>query len=225
VTLHLVLAESALELVPQEIRNTPAVRSDSRRRGTDPSEIILDRSLHHSSMPRLSHGERRGRPDLVHEAVLSATGTPLFMNGKLKVYVHTNQNLVLQIEEKTRIPKSYNRFRGLAEQLLTERPKSGLVKVYDADITKLVKKVIGADRVVGMSTQGAPTDLGELSKELTATRRPCVLVGGFPRGHFDPAVLRMTDRLVRISPMPLEAHVVVARVVYEVEKATNRIND
>ena len=224
-TLHLVLAESALELVPDEIRNTPAVKSDARRRATDPSAILLDRSIHHSSMLRLNRGLKRGRPDLVHAAILSATGTPLFINGQLRVYVHTNQDLVLQIEAGTRIPKNYFRFRGLAEKLLVERPETGLVKVSHAGVVELVRKVIGPDKVIGMSTQGAPDDIGELSGELAASRRPCVLVGGFPHGHFDPAVLRLTDRLVRISPLPLEAHVVVARVVYEVEKATSRIND
>jgi rRNA pseudouridine-1189 N-methylase Emg1 (Nep1/Mra1 family) len=37
--------------------------------------------------------------------------------------------------------------------------------------------------------------------------------------------LREVDKLVRIHTRPLEAHVVVARVVYEIERAAGRAND
>ena len=118
--LNFVLAESALELVPKEILRNPAVTSDSRRRGVDGGRILLDRSFHHSAMVKLKEPEKRGRPDLVHEALLSVTGTPLYLDGSVRVFVHTNQDVVLELAEKTRIPKSYFRFRGLVEKLLTE---------------------------------------------------------------------------------------------------------
>lgn len=223
--LSFVLAESALELVPEEIRRSPAVLSDSKRRGADPSRILLDRSFHHSAMARLRDGEKRGRPDLVHAALLSATGAPLFLDGLMKVYVHACQDVVLEIEEGTRIPKSYLRFRGLAEKMLAEEPREGLVKVYPASMAYLVRKVVRPDLVIGLSTQGRPTRLEELAEAVVAARAPCVVVGGFPHGHFTPETLRLTDRLARIHTRPLEAHVVAARVVYEVEKALAGTND
>jgi rRNA small subunit pseudouridine methyltransferase Nep1 len=66
--LNFVLAESALELVPEEIRSKQAVVNDSKRRGLDASEILLDRSFHHSAMTSLKDSEKRGRPDIVHGA-------------------------------------------------------------------------------------------------------------------------------------------------------------
>ncbi len=223
--LSFVLAESALELIPKEIQRSPAVLSDARRRGADPSEVMLDRSFHHSSMAKLRDGEKRGRPDLVHVALLSATGAPLFLEGRMKVYVHTVQDVVLEIGEGTRIPKSYFRFRGLAEKLLAEEPQEGLVRTLHAGMPELVKTVISADAVVGFSTQGRQTRLEEVAEMVAHAKRPCVLVGGFPHGHFRPETLRLTDRLVRVDPRPLEAHVVTARVVYEVEKALAGLND
>jgi rRNA small subunit pseudouridine methyltransferase Nep1 len=225
VRLNFILAESALELVPKEIQRSAAVLSDSRRRGIDPSRILLDRSFHHSAMAGLNEGEKRGRPDLVHAVLLSVAATPLYLDGSMKVYVQTCQNLVLEIEERTRIPKSYLRFRGLAEKLLLERPQGGLVKVYPAGMRELVRRVVIPDLVVGLSTQGGRMSLEELAKMLTAARSPCLVVGGFPHGHFSPETLRLTDKLVRIDARPLEAHVVTARVVYEVEKAAGRFND
>jgi rRNA small subunit pseudouridine methyltransferase Nep1 len=225
VHLSFILAESALELVPKDIQRSPAVLSDSRRRGIDPAHILLDRSFHHSAMARLDDGEKRGRPDLVHAALLSVTGTPLYLDGSVKAYVHTCQNLVLEIEEKTRIPKSYLRFRGLVEKLLLERPQGGLVKVHPAGMRELVRRIVAPGLVVGLSTQGGQMRLEELARMLVTAGKPCLVVGGFPHGHFSPETLRLIDRLVRIDARPLEAHVVAARAVYEVEKAAGRFND
>jgi rRNA small subunit pseudouridine methyltransferase Nep1 len=223
--LNLVFAESALELVPREIRRMPAVVSDSRRRGKDPSEILLDRSLHHSAMNRLKDSEKRGRPDLVHEALLSVTGTPAYLEGMVRVFVHTYENVVLEIEDRTRIPKHYIRFRGLMEKVLVERPSEGLVKFRPGGMRELGRKVIDPDLVVGLSVQGKPKRLEEVAVEVRASKRPCVLIGGFPHGHFSSGTLGLVNELLRIDSRPLEAHVVAARLVYEVEKAEKQFND
>src|SRR5438093_2042184 len=94
--LNLVIAESALELVPEEIRRSPAVVNDAKRRERDPSKILLDRSLHHAAMVRLKEDYKRGRPDIVFMTLLSDTGTPLFEEGSVKVCVHTRVGVVLK---------------------------------------------------------------------------------------------------------------------------------
>ncbi len=223
--LNLVFAESALELVPHEIWKSPAVVSDSRRRGVDPSRILLDRSFHQSAMDKLRDSEKRGRPDLVHVAILSVTGTPLYLDGSIRLFVHMAGDTVLEVAEKTRIPKSYFRFRGLMEKLLVEASEHERVKVYPGTMQELVRKRISPDVVFGLSVQGRQTKLEELAEKVRGAKDPCVVVGGFPHGHFSQETLRLTDELVRIHPTPLEAHVVAARVVYEVEKAAVRFND
>ena len=221
--LNFVLAESALELVPKEIQNSPAVTSDSRRRGVDASEILLDRSFHHSAMERLKDSEKRGRPDLVHGTLLSVTGTPLFLEGKVRTFVHTHSNLVLEIAPKTRIPKSYIRFRGLMEKALSGGDID-LVRVRGSDLRELMRRTISPDIVFGLSVQGKKMELEELAEKLMAADNPCVLIGGFPHGHFAPETLSVVDELVRIHEMPLEAHVVTSRLLYEFEKALMVVN-
>jgi len=225
VKLNFVLAESALELIPKEISKSQAVVSDSRRRGVDASRILLDRSFHHAAMARLKDSEKRGRPDLVHAALLSVTGTPLYLDGSVRVFIHTNQDVVIELAESTRIPKSYFRFRGLIEKLLSERSDEGLVKAYGSGIKELLRKTISPDMVFGLSVQGRQTGLEELAELVMAARNPCVIVGGFPHGHFSKEILGLPGELVRIHERPLEAHVVASRVVYEIEKAAARIND
>lgn len=222
--LNLVLAEAAIELVPAGLWNDPSVASDARRRGVEASRILLDRSLHHRGMLKLKEGLKRGRPDLVHVALLSVTGTPLYLDGGVKVYVHTNADEVLEFQEKTRIPKSYFRFRGLVEQALSEKPRAGLLKARESSFERLVKE-IGSDSVVGLSTQGRRTSMDELSSMVGAARKPCVVIGGFAQGHFSPKTLETMDELIRIHDKPLEAHVVAARVLYELERHAARTND
>jgi len=214
-----VIAEAALELIPEALWREPSVRSDAERRAQKPGSILLDRSVHHSGMLKLSDGYRRGRPDLVHLTLLNVTSTPLHQEGKARVYIHTLDDSVLEFGEGARPPKSYARFRNLMEKLLVERPDEGLVSVRDATLPQLLKG-IGTDYCVGLSVQGAPQRLEELAAELALRRDPAVLVGGFPRGHFLPKDLKAFDRLVRVDERALDAHVVAARVVYEVEKAT-----
>lgn len=223
--LNFVLAESALELVPKEIGSSPAVVSDSKRRQAKASEILLDRSFHHTAMARLKDSEKRGRPDLVHVALLNVTGTPLYLDGGLRIFVHTYPDVVIEIAEKTRIPKNYFRFRGLMEAALAERPSTGLVKAYPMTFLDLIRKKVQADKVFGLSVQGRQMAMSELAAKVVAAKNPCVVVGGFPHGHFSRDILASLDELVRIDPRPLEAHVVASRVVYEIEKAEGRFND
>lgn len=217
--LHFVIAEAALELVPEALWREPSVRSDAERRGLKPGNIILDRSIHHSAMLKLSDGYRRGRPDLVHLTLLNVTSTPLHQEGRARVYIHTIDDSVLEFGEGARPPKSYARFRNLMEKLLVERPGDGLVRVRDATLPQLLKGT-GTDYAAGLSVQGAPEGLEELAGNMARRKDPVVVVGGFPRGHFLPRDLKAFDSLVRIGDKALDAHVVAARVVYEVEKAT-----
>ncbi len=222
--LSFVLAESALELVPKEVRSAPDVVSDARRRGAEASEILLDGSFHQSAMLRLKEAEKRGRPDLVHVSLLAVTGTPLYLDGGVKVFVHTYDDKVLELAEETRIPKNYLRFRGLAEQVLSEGKGTDLVKLRNGGIKEVVGEA-APDMVCGLSVQGKMTKLTDLAGRLAAARQPCVLVGGFPHGHFSKETLQEVEELVRVDPRPLEAHVVAGRLVYELERALGRFND
>jgi rRNA small subunit pseudouridine methyltransferase Nep1 len=217
--LHFVIAEAALELIPETLWRESSVRNDVGRRGLEPGSILLDRSVHHSAMLKLGDGYRRGRPDLVHLTLLNVTSTPLHQDGNAKVYIHTIDDSVLEFGEGARPPKSYARFRSLMEKLLVERPEEGLVSVRDATLPQLLKG-IGAEYSAGLSVQGAPEGLEELAGDLARRKNPAVVVGGFPGGHFLPRDLKAFDSLVRIGDKALDAHVVAARVVYEVEKAT-----
>src|SRR3989442_116731 len=204
--LSLVIAESALELVPEEIRRSPAVVNDAKRRERDPSKILLDRSLHHAAMVRLKEDYKRGRPDIVYMTLLSVTGTPLYEEGSVKVYVHTRDDVVLEIAERTRLPKSYFRFRNLVEKHLSEKTDSELIRIREMNIRELLRKIVKPDIAAGLSTQGKGETLEDLAEALVGRKNPCVVIGGFPHGHFSAGTLAVLDELVRIHSRALDAH-------------------
>jgi rRNA small subunit pseudouridine methyltransferase Nep1 len=215
--LHLIIADASLELVPSELWKNPAVSRDAMRRRIEPSRMLLDRSFHHSAMTRLKDGFKRGRPDLVHATVLSATCSPLYDEGLLKVYIHTLAGEVIEFHERTRVPKNYIRFRGLMEKALSERNAGPLIRVFNSDFRGLLE-AIRPEFVIGLSTLGRKRDLQELCIESARRSRPCFVVGGFPHGHFSEEVVKGLDDVVRIHEKSLEAHVVVSRLLYEIEK-------
>ena len=215
--LTVIIAESALEVVPAELSRHPSVVADARRRGKEPGSILLDRSVHHAAMLRLKDGYRRGRPDLVHLTLLSLTSTPLNQEGKLRVFVHSLDDKVLEFAPGVRPPKSYDRFRNLMEKALVERPVEGLVRFSESNL-RLLLRTVGVDFVVGLSVEGRPSSLERVAGDLATRKRPAVVIGGFPKGHFLPEDVKAFDELVRIHDSPLDAHVVAARVVYEVER-------
>jgi rRNA small subunit pseudouridine methyltransferase Nep1 len=215
--LHLVIAEAALELVPDQIAGHASVRNEARRRDVEPRAMLLDRSIHHAAMLKLEGHLKRGRPDLVHLTLLNVTSSPLYQDGLAKVYIHTHDDQVLEFKEQTRPPKSYSRFRDLVQKVLDEGPDSGLIMVYDSSIRQLLNR-IGSDAAIGLSIQGEKMSFEGLGTEILRAKNPVVLIGGFPHGHFTPETSKALDRLVRVDERSLDAHVVAARLIYEVEK-------
>ncbi len=45
-----------------------------------------------------------------------------------------------------------------------------------------------------------------------------IVIGGFPKGHFSDDISNFLDNSYLIGKIKLEAHVVIARVLYECEK-------
>ena len=218
--LTLIIADAALEIVPRELRKHPSVKRSAAAREKRPEEILLDRSYHHAAMLRLEEHYRRGRPDLVHIALLEAASTPLFLEKQLRICVHTIGGKAIFLGEGVRLPRSYLRFIGLMEQLLKEGVVSDgqrLLEVTDLSFKELLGRV-GASVTIGLSRTGKPSSFEAIADYLASIDDPALVIGGFPRGHFTEATTTHIDRTYSISSLALEAHVVIARALYEYEK-------
>jgi rRNA small subunit pseudouridine methyltransferase Nep1 len=220
--LTLIIAEAALERVPKDLWNHPAIRSHSKRQKKPPQQLLLDRSLHHSAMRKLVKNEKRGRPDITHFALLEALGSPLNKEGLLQVYVHTNQELTIVVNPKARLPRDYNRFLGLIEQLfqLGKVPSKGdaLLKLENKTLPKLLAET-KTDYIMLFNREGKSKTVQEAVSSLHKKQRPTILIGGFPHGHFSKTTLELADEIVSVDSEMLEAWTLTARVIYEYERA------
>ena len=217
--LSLIIAEAALETVPKSISKHPSVVKYASKIGKPAEEILLDRSYHHSAMSKLKDAGRRGRPDLVHFALLEATSTPLYHKNMLKVYVHTVVNKAIFLNENVRLPKSYFRFEGLMEELFKNKKVKTdgkvLIELNDMEFCDLINKLRPA-KAIALSRLGARSNAEEVAKMIDDDT--AIIIGGFPRGHFSSNVSSKINYTYSISEFALEAHVVIARILYECEK-------
>jgi len=219
--LTFILVESALETVPQGLWSHPAVRRHAGRRRKHPRHTLLDRSYHHAAMKSLPQDWKRGRPDIVHFALLEALGSPLNREGELQVYVHTVRDYTITVDSRARLPRNYNRFVSLVEQLfeLERVPPTGpaLLTLERKTLPELLRE-IKPTHVTAFSRKGTPCTLEEAVSRLSDSERPAVIVGGFPHGHFSETTIKAAQEVIRIDPETLEAWTVTSRIIYEYER-------
>jgi len=221
-TLTLVLADSSIELVPNEIVHHSSVTANALRKRKDPHQLILDQNFHHAAILKLGRYAGRGRPDIAHFCLLLALGSPLNLDGKLQCFVHTRDNPVITIDPRARLPRNTDRFTSLLEQLYLGSvvPPRGtpLLSLKKQTLQELMNQV-SADVVIGLTTQGKAHPMELVAKELADARNPVLIVGGFPIGHFSAQTERLTTKEYRIDRRRLEAWTVVSRAIYDYEKA------
>jgi len=222
-TLTLILAESSIELVPNEIAGHRSILSSAQRKKKDPHRLILDQSYHHSAILRLEgSGVGRGRPDIAHFSLLIALGSPLNAEHQLRCFVHTRDDHVITINPSARLPRNTDRFTSLLEQLYEESriPPRGpqLMSLKQETLPKLLNE-ISSDNAVALTTQGSPKPMEMVADQLKKAQRPVVLVGGFPVGHFSHQTINASSANYRIDRRRLEAWTAVGRAIYDYERA------
>lgn len=220
--LTLILAESALETVPKKLWKHSVIRRYSEKREKPPEFLLLDRSYHHAVMKSLKGNEKRGRPDIVHFALLEALASPLNKEQLLQIYVHTINDYVITVNSQVRLPKNYNRFIGLMEQLFEFRKipptRPPLLALTRQTLSHLLQK-IKPTFVLAFTRKGSFYTLEDAVAKISNEEKPVVMIGGFPRGHFSGKTLKLVDEAVSIDMEMLETWTVTSRVIYEYERA------
>jgi rRNA small subunit pseudouridine methyltransferase Nep1 len=220
--LTLILAESALETVPKQILSHPQIRKHAEKTGRKPETLILDKSYHFEAMAKLRDKEKRGRPDIVHVCLLEALGSPLNLEGLLKIYVHTYSGYIIWVNPETRLPRNYSRFIGLMEQLfqLGKVPPEGnpLLILKKRSLGKVLSQ-LKLNPAIALTRRGKPEPAGKLAERLLKAENPGIIIGGFPRGGFTKQTLKNVDELVAIDPQGLDSWIAVSRMLTAYEEA------
>lgn len=76
------------------------------------------------------------RPDIIHQELMAVLDSPLNKAGRVRTLVHTEKNVLFEVNAKTRIPRTFKRFSGLMVQLLHR------LKIRSADGKDMLLKVL-----------------------------------------------------------------------------------
>ena len=217
--LTLILAESSLEIIPNELQNHPSVTSYCKRFRKKSNQVLLDNSWHFGAMKGIDNEIKRGRPDIIHLALLAICSSPLYQEKKIRVFIHTINNQVITLGDQVRLPKSYHRFQGVIEKLFKEKKivlsDSQVMELEDMEFEELLNK-IKPEKIIGFSTEGSDSTFEKSAK--TITDNSCIVIGGFQKGHYSDRIKNEFHQIERLSSSSLETHVVLSRLIYEYEK-------
>lgn len=219
--LTLILTDAELELIPKEIQNHPSVKNTAKARNKKVGEVILDSSLHHSALENLKDGSKRGRPDIAHIFLILTLDSIANLENQLEIFIHTRNNEVISVNNKTRIPKNYNRFIGLIEQLFREKevPKdSPLLKIENKNFAQLISECRG--RRIALTPEARKIDLTEVFRK--EDDFVCI-IGGFPEGDFLSNVYELVEEKISIYDGLLKVWTVVSEILVGYEKAKRLI--
>ncbi|RDD53858.1 MAG: hypothetical protein BA066_02330 [Candidatus Korarchaeota archaeon NZ13-K] len=179
-----VLAESSLTRVPDWAKSNEVASTYRKVYGR--FYDVLDVN---ALPPRVRRKvpEKAGRPDIVHRSLLAVTDHPLYLMGKVKLYMHTLDGRIFSFSPSVRLPRNYVRFLGLMEGLL------GRGWIGKSERSALVREVtIGLEELAsGSVLLDEEGNLMDPMEFLRGMRDAAFIVGGFPRGEFSEEVKRL----------------------------------
>ena len=217
--LTVILAECGLELIPEEIKNNPVIQKNIINQSY-PSKL-LDNALHHTAMGKLKDVTKRGRPDITHLCLLNALGSPLNKNGDLKLYIHTLNNIIYEINPEIKIARNYNRFKGLMAKLLIEDEIKSedllLISRIKRNLSELLTS-IRSEEIILFSSKGELVKNHFELFDKNPIKNYVVIVGCFQKGSFSDEILSLSNKIVSISHYSLDAWVAVSKAIgyYEI---------
>ena len=217
-----ILADSELELVPQEIVKERCVTNNARARGKAPEKILLDASHHHPAFNKLPESERRGRPDLSHFFLMICMDSDISAEGKLRVFVHTRNNDVIAVKPETRLPPHYLRFIGLIESLYEQHVvpsrENALLELRQGVPLDMLVSALKPDQVIVLTPGGEQADITE-KFGCSKAERVVVIIGGFPKGDFRSDMSKFKHDKISLGPRQLKVWTVTSKVLGAIECA------
>ncbi|CAL4067296.1 unnamed protein product, partial [Meganyctiphanes norvegica] len=79
---------------------------------------LLNCDDHIGLMKKYNKDPKDCRPDILHQCLLMLQDSPLNQAQLLQVYIHTEKNVLIEVNPQCRIPRTFKRFAGLMVQLL-----------------------------------------------------------------------------------------------------------
>lgn len=223
--LHLILTETALEMIPSEYDKDPIVKKWIQKFSN--AARLLDTSLHHHLLAKLKNREKRGRPDILHHFLLDTLGSPANIAGQLKIYFHTKSALY-SVSPDMRCPRDYHRFKALMVQLLElgniPKKKPYFIRRETENFSHWITTRFPEKNIYQFTVTGEKISLKHISDTIVqSTEDSALLIGGFQKGHFSATIKNLPGQKIALPDRGYDSWVVVNRVLSFYEQAQNLI--
>jgi len=179
---------------------------------------LLNIDDHKGLLSRSGRDFSTARPDITHQCLLMLFDSPLNRAGLLQVYIRTANNVLIEINPATRIPRTFKRFAGLMVQLLHKYSITAaetsvkLMKVIKNPITDHLpagcRKILMSYSADGIKR---PSQLVPESEEPI-----CIVVGAIAKGAIETDY---TEENISISNYPLSGAAVCSKLCDAFEQA------
>jgi len=180
---------------------------------------LLNIDDHKGLLSRTGRDFSTARPDITHQCLLMLFDSPLNRAGLLQVFIRTNNNVLIQINPATRIPRTFKRFAGLMVQLLHKY--SITAAESSTKLLKVIKNPV---------TDHLPPGCRKILMSYSAGEKPVAASTLVPQGD-DPVVFVIgaiakgaiktdyTEETYSISNYPLSAALTCTKLCEAFEQA------
>ncbi|KAJ2779180.1 18S rRNA pseudouridine methyltransferase [Coemansia javaensis] len=181
---------------------------------------LLNCDDHQGILARMGRDIAESRPDITHQCLLTLLDSPLNKTGRLQVYIHTTNDVLIEVSPQVRIPRTFKRFSGLMVQLLHKlsiRSVNGHERLLKV-IKNPVSQYLPADALRLTFSYDAPTVHLQtwLRRRVQPRQNIVVAIGAMAHGKDDFAD-SYVDEKIGISEYPLSASVACGKLTCALE--------
>eukprot|EP00178_Gracilaria_changii_P025937 TRINITY_DN796_c0_g1_i1.p1 TRINITY_DN796_c0_g1~~TRINITY_DN796_c0_g1_i1.p1 ORF type:complete len:387 (-),score=52.46 TRINITY_DN796_c0_g1_i1:197-1357(-) len=109
--------------------------------------VLLNCDDHRHLLQKTGRNANDARPDITHQCLLTLLDSPLNKEGRLKIYIRTAKNVLIDVHQETRIPRTMKRFSGLMAELLEKLKVRGTSG--STPLLKVIRNPIASHLPVG----------------------------------------------------------------------------
>lgn len=188
---------------------------------------LLNSEEHTNVLRKSGRTANDARPDITHQCLLALMDSPLNKAGRLKVFVRSARNVLIEVHPEMRVPRTARRFYGLMAELLSKFKVRGtagsqpLLRVVRNPMTSHLP--VGCRRVVCTYNSENVQDIRKHARKMSAAsqedttsgkRTVLYVVGAIAHGKVEE---EWAEENVCISEYPLSAATVCSRITYAYE--------
>mmetsp|Transcript_21281 Transcript_21281/g.82614 ORF Transcript_21281/g.82614 Transcript_21281/m.82614 type:complete len:328 (+) Transcript_21281:53-1036(+) len=167
---------------------------------------LLNCDDHISILRKKKRDLAEARPDITHQCLLNLLDSPLNKAGMLKIYIHTKRKVLIDVNPKCRIPRTFKRFSGLMVQLLHKmsiKAQGGNEKLLQLVKNPVTQYFPASARRFGLSQKSSKlVDPREWAGTVNSNEPVVLVIGAFAKGKIDVDYI---EEEVAISQYPLSA--------------------